>query len=287
MPHVSEPHAQHDPLLVASLAAGDLAGADRDHATAQIAACADCAELHADLILIARATAALPPAVAPRDFTLTPEQAAALRPGGWRRLVAAISGSRPLMSRQLGIGLATLGLAGLLVSTLPSIQLGGNSAAAPAAQPAAQAAPAAAAAGSASGGGETSTDTSAGSVGPVGVTGDGASPRPALLGQVPSAAASAQSAGPVPGQSTAGGFGTYGTYKGAASTAPTTAERNNYDAAGSTANPEGVTAPQDSRLAATEPGSGRDLLLAGSLVLLWAGIALLIVRQLVRRSSQH
>jgi hypothetical protein len=287
MPHVSESHAQHDPLLVASLAAGDLAGAERDHATAQIASCADCAELHADLILIARATAALPPAVAPRDFTLTPEQAAALRPGGWRRLVAAISGSRPLMSRQLGIGLATIGLAGLLVSTLPSIQFG-NAGAGTAAAPAQPAANAAAVPGSASGGGETSTDTTAGSEAPaVGVTGDGASARPALIGPVHSAAASAQAAGPVPGQSTPSGFGPYGGAKVAASTAPTMAGRNNYDAAGPTANPEGVAVPQDSRLAAKEPASGRDLLLAGSLVLLWAGIALLVIRQLVRRSIQH
>src|SRR5712671_5023257 len=175
MPHVSEPHAQHDPLLVASLAAGDLAGADRDHAAALIADCAECAELHADLILIARATAALPPAVAPRDFTITPQQAAALRPVGWRRLVAAISRSRPLMSRQLGLGLATIGLAGLLVSALPSMQLGlgASSAAAPAARPAAGAA----VDGSASGGGETSTDTT-GSGGLVGITSDGASPAP-------------------------------------------------------------------------------------------------------------
>jgi hypothetical protein len=287
MPHVSEPHAQHDLLLVASLAAGDLAGAERDHATAQIASCADCAELHADLILIARATAALPPAVAPRDFTLTPEQAAALRPGGWRRLAAAISGSRPLMSRQLGIGLATIGLAGLLVSALPTIQLGGSSAAAPAEPAAQQPAPAAAAAGSASNGGETSTDTTGASGGPVGITGDGASLVPAALGSLPSAAPSARVAAPVPGQSGAGGYGTYGGVKSPASTAPTTAGQNNYDAAGSTANPEGVAVPQDSRLAAQEPASARDLLLAGSLVLLWAGIALLVVRQLVRRSIQH
>src|SRR5712671_439525 len=173
MPHVSEPHAQHDPLLVASLAAGDLAGADRDHATALIADCAACADVHADLILIARATAALPPAVAPRDFTITPQQAAALRPVGWRRLVAAIGRSRPLMSRQLGLGLATIGLAGLLVSALPSMQLGANSAAAPAARPAAGAA----VDGSASGGGETSTGTT-GSGGLVGITSDGASPAP-------------------------------------------------------------------------------------------------------------
>ena len=124
MPHVSETHAQHDLLLVASLAAGDLAGADRDHAAAQIASCPDCATVHDDLIAIARATAALPPAVAPRDFRLSPEQAAALRPVGWRRLVAAIGGSRPLMSRQLGIGLATIGLAGLLSAHSPGSSWG-------------------------------------------------------------------------------------------------------------------------------------------------------------------
>ena len=120
----------------------------------------------------------------------------------------------------------------------------------------------------------------------TGVTGEGASQAPALLGQVPSAAPSARPAGPVPGQSTASGFGPYGGAKGAASTAPTTVGRTSYDAADSSANPEGVAAPLDSRLAAKGPGSGRDLLLAGSLVLLWAGIALLVIRQLVRRSIQ-
>jgi hypothetical protein len=285
MPHVPEPHAQHDPLLVASLAAGDLAGADRDRANAQIATCLDCAELHADLLLIARATAALPPAVAPRDFTLSPAQAAALRPVGWRRLVAAMSRSRPLMSRQLGFGLATIGLAGLLVSALPSMQLGlgGSSAAAPAQQAAPAAAPAA-------GGGETSTDTSE-SGGLIGVAGDGTSPAPARLGAVPvpSAAASALAAAPQEDQSSPAGFGTYATPKGASPTpgavaGPIVQGANPTDVRalnGTASEPQAfgeTSAPSD---------GGRGLLLAGSLVLLWAGIALLIVRQLVRRSVQR
>src|ERR1700704_697802 len=95
MPHDSEQHAQHDPLLVVSLPARGPTG---------------------------RATAALPTAVRPSDFQLTPEQAARLRPMGWRRLVAAFASPRLAMTRQLGIGLTTLGLAGLLVSVLP----GGN-----------------------------------------------------------------------------------------------------------------------------------------------------------------
>ena len=58
MPHVSEQHAQHDPLLVVSFAAGDLADADRDLAASLVAECADCATLHDDVLAIARATAA-------------------------------------------------------------------------------------------------------------------------------------------------------------------------------------------------------------------------------------
>ena len=54
-------HARHDTLLVAALAAGDLAGTDRDHATELIETCADCATLHDDLVAIARATASAPP----------------------------------------------------------------------------------------------------------------------------------------------------------------------------------------------------------------------------------
>jgi hypothetical protein len=287
MPPVSELHAQHDPLLVASLAADDLAGADRDRANAQIATCADCAELHADLILIARATAALPAVVAPRDFTLSPEQAAALRPVGWRRLAAAISGSRPLMSRQLGIGLATIGLAGLLVSTLPSIQFGGNRAGAPAGQGApGAAAPAAGAA--TSGGGETSTDLGTGTEAPVvGISGDGGSAAPVSVGPVAAAAspaASALDANPIPDHSAAAG-GIYGGVRGAASAPPTTQARNNYDA-NATTKAEGGTAPLDSRLAARDSDSGRGLVLTGSLVLLAAGIALLVIRSLARRAAR-
>jgi hypothetical protein len=138
MPHESEQHAQHDPLVVVSFAAGDLTGADRDLAASLIAACADCATLHDDLLAIARATAALPPATRPRDFQLSPEQAARLRPAGWRRFVAAFASPQLAMTRQLGIGLTTIGLAGLLVSVLPTVQLGiGGSAAAPAGAPAA------------------------------------------------------------------------------------------------------------------------------------------------------
>jgi hypothetical protein len=136
MPHVSDQHDQHDQLLVVSLAAGDLTGGDRDRATSQIADCSECARLNDDLLVIARATAALPAAVRPRDFQLSPEQAARLRPAGWRRFVAAFAEPRLAMTRQLGVGLTTLGIAGLMLSAIGSINLsfGMGAGAAPAAQ---------------------------------------------------------------------------------------------------------------------------------------------------------
>jgi len=129
MPHVSDvgstSHDRHDPMLVAALAADDLAGADRDRAVALTRSCPDCATLHDDLIALARATASAPPPVAarPRDFQLTPADAARLGPTGWRRLVVTLSSSRILVSKPFGVGLATLGLVGLLAGNV-QVQLG-------------------------------------------------------------------------------------------------------------------------------------------------------------------
>ena len=128
MPHVNELHEQHDQILVVSFASGDLAPDDRDRAVAQslVDSCAECARLHDDVLAIARATRALPPAVRTRDFQISPEQAAKLQPGGWRRFVAAFAAPGSIFSRQLGVGMATLGIVGLLIGAAPSIQLGGR-----------------------------------------------------------------------------------------------------------------------------------------------------------------
>jgi hypothetical protein len=135
MPHLHEAiaasHDRHDTLLVAALAAGDLADTDRDPALALTATCADCATLHADLVAIARATATLPPPIsaAGRDFRLTPAQAADLRRTGWRRFLPS-AGSVPL-ARPLGAALATFGIAGLLIGTQPLGFVGGSATSAP------------------------------------------------------------------------------------------------------------------------------------------------------------
>ena len=136
-------HDRHDPMLVAALAAGDLAGTDRDQAIALTRSCAECRTLHDDLIALARATASVPPPITtrPRDFQLTPVDAARLRPSGWRRLFGSISAPRPRLTAQAGVAFTTLGLVGLLVgnvqfsfgSSAASPQAAGGAAHAPAA----------------------------------------------------------------------------------------------------------------------------------------------------------
>jgi hypothetical protein len=118
-------HGTHDTLLVASLADHSLPDGERTAAEALIASCRDCADLHADLVALRAATLAMPTPPRPRDYTLTADEASRLQPRGWRRLVSAFGTTRDAFSRPLAVGLTTLGLAGLLVASLPSILTGG------------------------------------------------------------------------------------------------------------------------------------------------------------------
>ena len=170
-PPIAPDHASHDRLLVAALAdrgADALTLRDRAKAEAQVAACRDCAALHADLVMLTAAipTAAIP--VRPRDFTLSPADVERLRPRGLRRLIGLIGSSNDAFTRPLALGLTTLGIVGLLVASLPGALSGfGSAGAAPVlstvgsavgestsgAQAAASAAPSAAAAPAAAGSG--------------------------------------------------------------------------------------------------------------------------------------
>jgi anti-sigma factor RsiW len=118
-------HAAHDPELIAAAVDRTLDGPDRLKADAWLASCATCAELHADLLAIVSAERALPTPSRTRDFQLTPADAHRLRPRGLRAVLAAIGSSRDAFSKPLAVGLTTLGLAGLLVGTVPSSGLGG------------------------------------------------------------------------------------------------------------------------------------------------------------------
>ncbi|HEX9092411.1 MAG TPA: hypothetical protein VF902_00370, partial [Coriobacteriia bacterium] len=121
MPVRSANHPSHDQLLIASLLDRSTGGADRERGEALIATCDDCASLHQDLIALRDAARVLPTPPRPRDFAISTENAARLRRTGWRRLVAAFGSTRDAVSRPLAIGLTTLGLAGLLVATIPGV----------------------------------------------------------------------------------------------------------------------------------------------------------------------
>ena len=136
MDPLSNQHDHHDLLLIAAHASGDLAGRDLAQADELVASCPDCALLSADLRAIVSATAGLPAVERPRDFRLSPADAARLRPTGWRRAVGWLRGdpstSRGGAMRPLAIGLTTLGLVGLVFSATPlANNLGGSSASAP------------------------------------------------------------------------------------------------------------------------------------------------------------
>lgn len=112
-------HADHDLLLIARHAAGDLVDSDRGRAQARLDTCQSCAEVDRDLEAIARATRALPNrATAPRDFRLTPDQAAHLRRGTWLRSLLAPFAAARSATRPMAAAFTSLGLVGLLVVTI-------------------------------------------------------------------------------------------------------------------------------------------------------------------------
>jgi hypothetical protein len=130
MPVPNPDHDRHDQLLIASLLDRSTGGEDRDRGESLVATCADCAALHADLILLREAARALPTPPRPRDYALSTEDAARLRRTGWRRLIGAFGSTRDAFSRPLAIGLTTLGLAGLLAASIPGVLSGGAGSAA-------------------------------------------------------------------------------------------------------------------------------------------------------------
>ncbi len=120
-------HAAHDRLLIANLVDRSVGDADRARGDEQLAACSECALLYDDLVALSAATRALPVPARRRDFTLTNADADRLRVRGWRRVLAAIGSSRDVFSRPLAMGLTTLGVAGLLVATIPGALSGAAS----------------------------------------------------------------------------------------------------------------------------------------------------------------
>ena len=112
-------HAQHDLDLIAGHAAGDLTESERTRAGVLLSSCTSCVDLRHDLVAIATATQSLPAlAAAPRDFRLTPAQAATLRRAGWiKSLLRPFAAPRSTV-RPMAMAFTSLGLAGLLITTI-------------------------------------------------------------------------------------------------------------------------------------------------------------------------
>ena len=119
-------HAAHDPLRIAE-------AVDRGARPAPvIELCARCADLYRELVAL---TAALPGAALParrREFTLTPPVAHRLRTRPWHRWWSGIGSVHDRVTRPLAVGFTALGLAGILVTTVPGLlSLGTSTRAAP------------------------------------------------------------------------------------------------------------------------------------------------------------
>jgi hypothetical protein len=283
MPHLPDSqHPDHDPELIAAYAAGDATGADLERAATLVSACTSCAELYHDLRSIAAATSALPAPVRQRDFRLTPEHAASLRPSGLRALLATLSGPRFSFATPLGTGLAALGIVGILVASR-GLPTGGATGGAPQVERATiseqrenleAAAPASAA--PASGGPGAALASEAAS----------AAPEPA-----PSTIADQAS----PGNDTAGGdAAAEAASPAAASEAPASSRMDRYATAGPSINPSraGGLAPEpdvspDATMAApaaAPPSTGSTPFDAvGAALVAAAGIALVVLRWGARR----
>ena len=83
-----------------------------------VAACTECAALHHDLRAIVDRPARAARPARPRDFRLTPEQAASLRPAGWRGVLAALRRAPVRARRAAGhAGSPPPGIAGLLLAS--------------------------------------------------------------------------------------------------------------------------------------------------------------------------
>jgi hypothetical protein len=141
MPHLPDSqHPDHDLELIAAYAAGDATGPELDRATALVASCTDCAALHHDLRSIAAVMPAMPAPARTRDFRLTAEQAAELRPKGIRGFLATLSGPKFSFATPVGTGLAALGIVGVLVAS-GGLPVGSGGTAAPQPESAALEAP--------------------------------------------------------------------------------------------------------------------------------------------------
>jgi hypothetical protein len=118
LPQSSDDHARHDRWLVVRFASHDqLDAAESAAVRSQLGTCAACVALVDDIATIARATAMSRTPARPRDFRLTPEQAAARPESFLRRLFAQLASPRGAFVRPLAGAALAIGLVLVVAST--------------------------------------------------------------------------------------------------------------------------------------------------------------------------
>jgi hypothetical protein len=104
-------HEQHDPLLIAQLAAGDPLTDDQQQLAAHLVAhCAACASLAADLRAVSAAVAWEPLPPRRRDFRIDAERAERLRGSPLRRFLRRLSLPETTALRPAAAGILSIGL---------------------------------------------------------------------------------------------------------------------------------------------------------------------------------
>ena len=111
-------HARHDPFAIAAA----IGGGDPP---STVATCPHCGALHRDLLSIRTALRHAWTPKRPRDFRLDAIDLARLRPALWRRLVWVIGSSRDAITRPLAVGLTSVGIIGVVLTSTAS-GLGGT-----------------------------------------------------------------------------------------------------------------------------------------------------------------
>lgn len=118
-------HVHHDRFAIAdAIGGGSL--------PPTIGTCPACRTLHVDLLTLQLAVKAAWAPHRPRDLRLTVADATRLQGRQWRRLLEIFGSPRDVLTRPLALSFTGLGLAGLLLTTVPAgLPMGAGGGAAP------------------------------------------------------------------------------------------------------------------------------------------------------------
>lgn len=106
-------HARHDRFAIAAAMGGN-------DPPSTLTTCPQCGALHRDLLSIQRALRHAWTPKRPHDLRLDATALARLRPALWRRVLGVIGSSRDAISRPLAIGLTSVGIVGVVLTSTAS-----------------------------------------------------------------------------------------------------------------------------------------------------------------------